>query len=168
MKTFEIAVIGGGLAGMIAAIALARGGRNVALVAPLSTREDRRTTALMDQSIRFLDRLTLWDKLRPAAAPLTSMRIIDGTDRLLRAPTTTFRAAEVGLDAFGYNFPNKALTDILEQATAGEGNISRFTDMAESIEILAERVSITLAGGETFAAEFAGGADGRGSKLRDT
>ncbi len=34
MKTFEIAVIGGGLAGMIAAIALARGGRNVALVAP--------------------------------------------------------------------------------------------------------------------------------------
>ncbi|MEB3043564.1 UbiH/UbiF family hydroxylase [Rhizobium mulingense] len=168
MKTFEIAVIGGGLAGMIAAIALARGGRSVALVASVAAKEDRRTTALMDQSIRFLDRLTLWDKLRPAAAPLTSMRIIDGTDRLLRAPTTTFRAAEVGLDAFGYNFPNKALTDILEQATAGEGNISRFTDMAESIEISAESVSITLAGGDTFAADFAVGADGRGSKLRET
>ncbi|MBY4630220.1 UbiH/UbiF family hydroxylase [Rhizobium croatiense] len=168
MKTFEIAVIGGGLAGMIAAIALARGGRSVALVASVAAKEDRRTTALMDQSIRFLDRLTLWDKLRSAAAPLTSMRIIDGTDRLLRAPTTTFRAAEVGLDAFGYNFPNKALTDILEAATAGEGNISRFTDMAESIEISAERVSITLAGGETFAADFAVGADGRGSKLRET
>ncbi|MDF0698027.1 UbiH/UbiF family hydroxylase [Rhizobium sp. MC63] len=168
MKTFEIAVIGGGLAGMIAAIALARGGRSVALVASVAAKEDRRTTALMDQSIRFLDRLTLWDKLRPAAAPLTSMRIIDGTDRLLRAPTTTFRAAEVGLDAFGYNFPNKALTDILEQATAGEGNISRFTDMAESIEISAESVSITVAGGDTFAADFAVGADGRGSKLRET
>ncbi|MBY4607063.1 UbiH/UbiF family hydroxylase [Rhizobium sp. 9T] len=168
MKTFEIAVIGGGLAGMIAAIALARGGRSVALVASVAAKEDRRTTALMDQSIRFLDRLTLWDKLRPAAAPLTSMRIIDGTDRLLRAPTTTFRAPEVGLDAFGYNFPNKALIEILEQAVAGEGNISRFTDMAESIELSAERVSITLAGGETFAADFAVGADGRGSKLRET
>ncbi|ARM88365.1 ubiquinone biosynthesis hydroxylase protein [Rhizobium sp. CIAT894] len=168
MKTFEVAVIGGGLAGMIAAIALARGGRNVALVAPVAAKEDRRTTALMDQSIRFLDRLTLWEKLRPAAAPLTSMRIIDGTDRLLRAPTTTFRAAEVGLDAFGYNFPNKALTEILEAAAANEGNITRFTDMAESIEISAEAVSIALAGGEALSADFAVGADGRGSKLRET
>ncbi|RUM25302.1 UbiH/UbiF family hydroxylase [Rhizobium vallis] len=168
MKTFEVAVIGGGLAGMIAAIALARGGRNVALVAPLAPGEDWRTTALMDQSIRFLDRLTLWEKLRLAAAPLTSMRIIDGTDRLLRAPTTTFRAPEVGLDAFGYNFPNKVLIDILEKAAAGEGNITRFTDMAESIELTAEAVSITLAGGETLSADFAVGADGRGSKLRET
>ncbi|WP_064691521.1 UbiH/UbiF family hydroxylase [Rhizobium aegyptiacum] len=167
MKTFEIAVIGGGLAGMIAAIALGRGGRNVALVAPVAAKEDRRTTALMDQSIRFLDRLTLWERLRSAAAPLTSMRIIDGTNRLLRAPTTTFRAAEVGLDAFGYNFPNKALNDVLEAAAAGEGNITRFTDMAESIDISAERVSITLAGGEVLTTDFAVGADGRGSKLRD-
>ncbi|MBB3744039.1 2-octaprenyl-6-methoxyphenol hydroxylase [Rhizobium sp. BK591] len=168
MKTFEVAVIGGGLAGMIAAIALARGGRDVALVAPLAPKEDRRTTALMDQSIRFLDRLTLWEKLRPATAPLTSMRIVDGTDRLLRAPTTTFRAADVGLNAFGYNFPNKALTDILEAAISGEGNITRFSDMAESIEISSDTVSITLAGGETFSADFAVGADGRGSKLRET
>ncbi len=168
MSKFEVAVIGGGLAGMIAAVALARGGRNVALVAPPSPKEDRRTTALMDQSIRFLDRLTLWEKLRSAAAPLTSMRIIDGTNRLLRAPTTTFRSAEVGLDAFGYNFPNKALMDVLEAAVAAEGNITRFTDMAETIGIAPESVTITLAGGEEITADFVIGADGRKSKLRET
>ncbi|EJJ26850.1 UbiH/UbiF family hydroxylase [Rhizobium sp. CF142] len=168
MSKFEVAVIGGGLAGMIAAVALARGGRNVALVAPPSPREDRRTTALMDQSIRFLDRLTLWERLRPAAAPLTCMRIIDGTNRLLRAPTTTFRSAEVGLDSFGYNFPNKALMDVLEAAVAAEGNITRFTDMAETIGIAPESVTITLAGGEEITADFAIGADGRKSKLRET
>lgn len=168
MKNFEMAVIGGGLAGMVAAVAIARGGRTVALIAPPAAKEDRRTTALMDQSIRFLDRLTLWDKLKPSTAPLTSMRIIDGTNRLLRAPATTFRAAEVGLDAFGYNFPNKALTDVLEAAIAGEGNITRFDAFAETIEIGAESVTLTLAGGEQLAADFAVGADGRKSKLRET
>ncbi|QWW69430.1 UbiH/UbiF family hydroxylase [Rhizobium sp. WYJ-E13] len=168
MSKFEVAVIGGGLAGMIAVIALARGGRNVALVAPPSPKEDRRTTALMDQSIRFLDRLTLWEKLRPAAAPLTSMRIIDGTNRLLRAPTTSFRSAEVGLEAFGYNFPNKALMDVLEAAVATEGNIKRFTVMAETISIASEAVTIKLSDGEEISADFAIGADGRKSKLRET
>jgi 2-octaprenyl-6-methoxyphenol hydroxylase len=168
MKTFEIAVIGGGLAGMIAAIALGRGGRNVALIAPPAPRQDRRTTALMDQSIRFLDRLTLWDKLKPAAAPLATMRIIDGTNRLLRAPTTTFRSAEVGLEAFGYNFPNKALMEVLESAVSAEGNITRFTAFAAAIEVSADIVAITLADGETLAAEFAIGADGRKSMLRET
>ena len=168
MSKFEVAVIGGGLAGMIAAVALARGGRNVALVAPPAPKEDRRTTALMDQSIRFLDRLTLWEKLRPAAAPLTSMRIIDGTNRLLRAPTTTFRSAEVGLDAFGYNFPNKALMDVLETAIAAEGNITRFTGMAETIGVAPDAVTVALADGEEIVADFAVGADGRKSKLRET
>jgi 2-octaprenyl-6-methoxyphenol hydroxylase len=168
MKNFEVAVIGGGLAGMVAAVAIARGGRNVALIAPPAPKEDRRTTALMDQSIRFLDRLTLWDKLKPATAALTSMRIIDGTNRLLRAPATTFRAPEVGLDAFGYNFPNAALMAVLEAAIAGEGNITRFTAFAETIEIGADAVTITLADGDVLSADFAIGADGRKSKLRET
>jgi 2-octaprenyl-6-methoxyphenol hydroxylase len=168
MKTFEVAVIGGGLAGMIAAFALARGGRNVALIAPPAPREDRRTTALMDQSIRFLDRLTLWEKLKPSAAPLATMRIIDGTNRLLRAPTTTFRAAEVGLEAFGYNFPNKALTEVLEAAIAAESNITRFSALAVAIELTSDAVAITLADGDVLVAGFAVGADGRRSKLRET
>ena len=168
MKTFEVAVIGGGLAGMIAAVALGRGGRDVALIAPSAPREDRRTTALMDQSIRFLDRLTLWDRLKPAAAPLATMRIIDGTNRLLRAPTATFRSAEVGLEAFGYNFPNSALMDVLEAAVATEGNITRFTAFADAIEVSADRVAITLSDGEAMVADFAIGADGRKSKLRET
>lgn len=168
MKTSEVAVIGGGLVGMIAAIALARGGRSVALIAPPAAGPDRRTTALMDQSIRFLDRLALWEKLRPSAAPLSGMRIVDGTNRLLRAPTITFRSAEVGLDAFGYNFPNEALMEVLEQAVAGEGNITRFAGMAETVSIDDKAVSITLADGEQVSADVAVGADGRKSKLRET
>jgi 2-octaprenyl-6-methoxyphenol hydroxylase len=96
------------------------------------------------------------------------MRIIDGTNRLLRAPTATFRSAEVGLEAFGYNFPNSALMDVLEAAVATEGNISRFTAFADAIEVSADRVAITLSDGDTMVADFAIGADGRKSKLRET
>lgn len=124
MKQVEVAVIGGGLAGTIAALALARGGRRVVLVAAPPTKADQRTTTLMDQSIRFIERLTLWERIAPTAAALKTMQIIDGTKRLLRAPTVAFRASEIGLDAFGYNIPNTALLGVLDEAARAEGNIT--------------------------------------------
>ncbi|MBC7313759.1 MAG: UbiH/UbiF family hydroxylase [Rhizobium sp.] len=168
MKDFEIAVVGGGLAGSIAAIALARGGRRVALVAPSPLAEDKRTTALMDQSIRMMERLGLWDAVRPAAAALSTMQIIDGTNRLLRAPVVAFRSAEIGLDAFGYNMPNNALLKVLAEAVAAEPNITRFIAAAQHIVFGPDKVMITLEGGENLEADFIVGADGRKSKVRQS
>lgn len=166
MRNFEIAVVGAGLAGQIAAIALARSGRNVALIAPQSDRTDHRTTALMDQSIRFMDRLGLWSKIEPSAARLSTMQIIDGTDRLLRAPTVAFRSSEIGLAAFGWNMPNAALLDVLSQAVSQENNITLIDAVAETIEIGKHDVALTLSNGEQVSTSFIIGADGRGSKVR--
>ena len=168
MRDFDIAVVGGGLAGSIAAIALARGGRNVALVAPIPLAEDKRTTALMDQSIRMMERLGLWDAVRPAAAPLSTMQIIDGTNRLLRAPVVAFRSAEIGLDAFGYNMPNSALLKVLAEAVAAEPNITRYGAAARHIAFGPEKVVITLDEGENVATDFVVGADGRKSLVRES
>jgi 2-octaprenyl-6-methoxyphenol hydroxylase len=167
MTQVDVAVIGGGLAGMIAAIALARGGRKVALVAPASSSGDRRTTALMQQSIRFLERLALWERIKRATAPLKTMQIVDGTHRLLRAPTVSFRSSEIGLDAFGYNIPNQALLDVLSEAVVAEGNIIRHEATTTAVTIGDSRVSITLDNGETLDADFVVGADGRRSTVRD-
>jgi 2-octaprenyl-6-methoxyphenol hydroxylase len=168
MKDFDIAIIGAGLAGQIAAIALARAGRNVALIAPSASRSDRRTTALMDQSIRFLDRLGLWQDVEPSAAPLVTMQIIDGTERLLRAPTVQFRSAEIGLSAFGWNMPNAALSEVLQKTVAAENNITAINGVAGSLDIGDDHVSITLANQDIVQCAFVIGADGRNSKVRET
>ena len=167
MKQMDITIVGGGLAGMVAAIALARGGRQVAFVAPAAARVDGRTTALMDQSIRFLDRLALWDRIAPVAAALATMQIIDGTNRLLRAPTVAFHAAEIGLAAFGYNMPNRALLAALAEAVSTEGNIALIDAIATAIDIRDDGVTVTLGSGETVQSGFVVGADGRSSMVRE-
>ncbi len=165
---FDIAVIGAGPAGQIAAIAMARGGRRVVLVGPEPDGSDRRTTALMDQSLAMMERLGLWQDLKAQAAPLAVMQIIDGTKRLLRAPTVAFRSAEISLDAFGYNIPNAALVSALAAAVAAEPLITRKAVAAETIHIGMDAVTIGFDGGEVLTAAFAIGADGRRSKTRDS
>lgn len=167
MKEFDIAVVGGGLAGSVAALALSRGGRRVAFVAP-PTAGDRRTTALMDQSVRMMERLGLWEAVLPAAAALSTMQIVDGTNRLLRAPVVAFRSAEIGLDAFGYNMPNSALLQVLGDAVAAEPNITAFPSIAEDIAFSADKAVIRLEGGESLEVAFVVGADGRKSRVRES
>ncbi|CAN7324861.1 UbiH/UbiF family hydroxylase [Neorhizobium sp. LjRoot104] len=168
MQHFEIAVVGGGLAGSVAALAFARAGRKVAMIAPSFEKTDERTTALMDQSIRFLERLGVWEGIAPFAAPLSVMQIVDGTKRLLRAPTAQFRAQDVGLYAFGYNIPNRALSETLDAAVAAEPNVTNVAQTVETFDFSAERVMLTLADGTIASADFVVGADGRQSKARET
>lgn len=167
MQNFEIAVVGEGLAGSLAALALARAGRKVALVAPVIDRQDHRTTALMDQSIRFVDSLGVWEPLQDKVAALSTMQILDGTKRLLRAPPAQFRAADVGLYAFGYNIPNRSLMDVLRAAVAGEPNLTRVDASVDRLEIGSDAVTLTLSNEQGIEAEFVVGADGRGSRVRE-
>lgn len=167
MNKVDIAVVGEGLAGSIAALALARAGRKVALVAPVTERSDHRTTALMDQSIRFIDSLGIWEPLQEEAAPLSVMQILDGTKRLFRAPPAQFRAADLSLYAFGYNIPNAKLLATLRDALSAEPNLQRIDASAEQITPSADLVSINLSSGETLEADLVIGADGRNSSVRE-
>ncbi len=167
MQHFEVAVVGGGLAGSVAALAIARAGRRVVLVARSSAARDGRTTALMDQSIRFLERLGIWESIAPSAAALSIMQILDGTKRLLRAPPAQFRAQDVGLPAFGYNIPNGPLGEALHAALGAEPNVTQVEQSVVTLDYSADRVAITLLDGSTVTADFAVGADGRQSKTRE-
>jgi len=70
--TAEVAVVGGGPAGLVSAIALKAAGVDVVLIAP-SLEDDYRTTALLAGSVSALITLGVWVACRPHAAALANI-----------------------------------------------------------------------------------------------
>ena len=168
MREFDIAIVGAGLAGSLAALALSDSGCSVALVAPPSRPTDGRTTALMDQSITFLKAMDLWSGIERHAAALETMQILDGTSRLLRAPPVAFRSSEVGLPAFGYNIPNVPFLEVLDARIAGRSNIVRLENGVTAAAAFEDGVELVLDDGARLTARVVVGADGKKSRIRES
>jgi 2-octaprenyl-6-methoxyphenol hydroxylase len=163
---YDVAVIGGGPAGLAAAIALAQTGAKAALIARRAPYGDNRTTALLGGSIDFLQHLDVWRRCEDRAAALQVMRLVDDTGRLIRAPEVRFSSQEIGLDAFGYNIENRVLMTALEERAAELPNLIRFDDEAEGISPGDAQTDIRTRQGQSLYARLVIGADGRHSLCR--
>lgn len=163
---FEAIVVGGGPAGLTAAIALAAGGLATALIGKRPDRPDNRTTALLGGSVTALETLGVWDLCAGQSAPLKTMRIVDDTGRLWRAPEVKFEASEIDLDAFGYNIANRDLVAALERRAAALPNLKLIDDEVTTVEPDDDAVSVTAKSGDILCAPLAIGADGRRSLCR--
>ena len=161
----EVAVVGGGPAGLTAAVALAAAGVEVALSAKTPP-ADNRTTALWSASVAAMEALAVWPLCRDDAAPLTAIRLIDDTRRLIRAPEVTFEASEIGLAAFGHNIANRHLVAALDRRAAALPSLWRVEARVTAIEPHDSGVAIRLDDGATIAARLVIGADGRKSLCR--
>lgn len=165
--TFEAAVVGAGPAGLVAALALARCGADVALIGPIhdpARSNDQRTTALMGSSLELLKNLGAWESCALDAAPIAGVRICDDRGGLLRAPELLFSAAELGIDSFGANIANRALVAALNAAAERAPGLQRI--VASSVTRILpgdDCVDLELAEGATVAAKLVVAADGRAS-----
>jgi 2-octaprenyl-6-methoxyphenol hydroxylase len=164
---FDVAVIGGGPAGLSAAIALAQSEAKTALIARRAPYADNRTTALLGGSVELLQRLDVWRRCENEAAALRTMRLVDDTGRLIRAPEVGFSCDEIGLDAFGYNTENRALMVALEERATELPDLTRFDDEAAAIKAGSAEVTIHTRQGHSLAASLVVGADGRQSLCRE-
>jgi 2-octaprenyl-6-methoxyphenol hydroxylase len=159
-------VVGAGPAGLTAAVALAVGGVETVLVARRPERPDNRTLMLLAGSVAALDVLGVWEACRAHAAPLRTIRLVDDTHRLLRAPEVSFSADEIELAAFGHNIENRHLIAALEARAAALAHVVRIDASAKAVTLDRSGVVVELQDGRTVAAQLAIGADGRTSLCR--
>jgi len=164
---YDVIVIGGGPAGLTAAIALADAGARTALLARRAPYADNRTTALLGASTEFLERLDVWRRCSDKAAALKTMRLVDDTGRLIRAPEVRFSSDEIGREQFGFNIDNRSLVAALEERAGEMAALTRFDDEAASVQPDDAAVTVVTRQGQSLSARLVVGADGRNSLSRE-
>ena len=163
---FDVAVVGAGAAGLAAALAIAQAGIATALVGRHAPVADGRTVALLDGSVRFLEALGAWGAVAPHASPLCTLQIVDDTGSLFRPPPVRFQAAEIGLDAFGWNVESARLVESLRARARVQPNLTLVEADSAGVAPGEAAARIALAEGGAVEARLVVGADGGRSALR--
>ncbi|GGY26854.1 2-octaprenyl-3-methyl-6-methoxy-1,4-benzoquinol hydroxylase [Rhodanobacter panaciterrae] len=166
----DVAVVGGGMVGAAAALALARAGFSTALLearAPTAWNAgdevDLRVVGLAPSSLALLDDLGVWTSIRDTrAGPYAHMHVWDAES----GATINFDAAGEGRDLLGYIVENNLVQWTLWQALEAAGVRRLCPAEVKGFEAREDRIQLELADGETLVASLLVAADGAASPLR--
>jgi len=166
----DVAVVGGGMVGAAAALALAKAGFATALLearepAPWSAEQevDLRVVGLAPSSIALLDELGVWASIREArSGPYAHMHVWDAES----GASIHFDAANEGRDLLGHIVENNLVQWRLWLALEAAGVQRLCPAEVKGFEAQDDRIQLDLADGQSIAARLLVAADGAGSPLR--
>jgi 2-octaprenyl-6-methoxyphenol hydroxylase len=165
-----VTIAGGGPVGYLAALCLAKRKPDLPVRLIAGRRipaEDGRAAALVGRSMDILEDLGLDTAFRERGAPLAAIRMIDVTQRLLRAPTTTFRASDAGRSEFGISLSNAAIVQLLASSAATCPNLEVQAVDVASVVRDEDGYQLLDDEGQTWPASFLVAADGQKSMIRE-
>ncbi|HXP02085.1 MAG TPA: UbiH/UbiF/VisC/COQ6 family ubiquinone biosynthesis hydroxylase [Luteibacter sp.] len=166
----DVAVVGGGMVGATAALALARAGFSVALIdarepaAWASSQEvDLRVVGLAPSSLRLLDGLGVWTSIRDARSSAYERMVVWDAEN---GATIHFDAAEEGRDVLGYIVENGLVQAMLWHALDDAGVRRIVPAEVVAYSMRDDRAQLDLADGQIINARLVVAADGAESPLR--
>ena len=175
MVETDVFISGAGLAGSIAALSYSKAGRNVVVADPYiygnNAQIDYRTTAYLQPSKLFLEKLGIWEAIEDSAMPLEIMKIMDSSnikngDKI--RSQNEFASAEISDLPFGWNVKNSLMRAALKRLIDQQSNCKLITNSSAVDMVSRDSVAyLKLSSGKTVKAKLVIAADGRNSILRE-
>ncbi|HDR9150575.1 TPA: UbiH/UbiF family hydroxylase [Burkholderia vietnamiensis] len=166
--TFDVAVVGGGLVGKTAALALTQSGYKTALLAqpatprPADLAFDTRIYALSSSSQALLERLRVWQALdHGRLAPVYDMRVYGDAHAELH-----FSAYQASVPQLAWIVESLLIETSLDAALRFQPNLTWFDARAQGFDVRDDAAVLTLSSGHVVEADLVVGADGAHSWVR--
>lgn len=166
---FSIIVVGGGMIGLSAALALRQQGHQVALIEQAERPQfgatpELRVSALAHHSRHLLQQLGVWQQLpQHRLGPYTGMQVWDHDS----FGAIEFAATEVGAEDLGAIVENLVLEQTLWDCALAAGVVIHTHSTVTAQHVDSHSVQVTLASGQQLQADFLIAADGSRSSIRE-
>lgn len=174
MRTADVVVVGGGIAGKACALGLAQLGLQTieiapdleqSIASPQGTQWGQRIYAFSPSTQKLLAHLQIWDAIdHGRIQPVRDMRIYG--DRGEKNDHLHLSAFEAGTPQLAWIGESNLIEHTLDQASRFQNKLERISDIVEKIPVDSNESTLHLKNGDSIRAQLVIAADGANSPIR--